>query len=244
MSYEQLVELAAGPSCRLVSSDIFDTVVFRDTTTETQRLAEASRLAARQLGLDPETVTRLRWSLQSSAYQAVALERPSGDASLNRVCAVMAEALGLPVEAADTLRVAEVDTDIRHLRPNSRLLEVLDQIRATGRRIVAVSDTYYSADDLRRMLVAVLGQDPFATVYSSADLGATKHSGSIFEVVTRSEGVEPAAVVHVGDDHGADVVRASAAAWSPLHVRRDRRHRAGRRLGRLRVIPLALRRTS
>lgn len=244
MTYEKLVDLASAPGCQLVSSDIFDTIMFRDSSTETERLAEAGRLAAGQLGLDPLTVVRLRWSMQTSAYQAVALERPAGDASLDRVCAVMTDVLGLPPSQAETLRRAEVDTDIRHLRPNRRLLDVLRQIRTAGRRVVAVSDTYYSGTDLHRMLEEVLGLDPFDAVYSSADLGATKHSGSIFEVVATAEHVPPESVVHIGDDRTADLTRARAAAWTPLHVERDRRHHAARRLRRLRIVPLALRRAS
>lgn len=235
----QTIDSAPGT---LISTDLFNTVLLRDHTTETRRLAAAGRRAARRLGLDPDVVVELRWTCHDSAYRAVGIERPHGDATLRDICSTMATALGLDGTAAGVFAEVEVEVDIEHLRPNRRLVDLLDRARAGGVRVVALSDTYYSADDLRRILEAVVGHLPVDAVYSSADLGRTKHAGGVFDLVAAAEGVDPSAVVHVGDDLLADVTRARAASWTATHLPRGTAYRAVALAGRLLSVPARLRR--
>jgi FMN phosphatase YigB (HAD superfamily) len=227
----------------MISTDLFDTVLLRDHTIESARLATAARRAAGRLGVDAAALTRLRWSLQGQAYQAVAMERPEGEASLAAICRTAAAALGLRAEAALLLRRTELEVDAEHLRPNRPLLTVLERAASTGRRVIAVSDTHYSADDLRWLLDTVVGPHSFAAVHSSADLGLTKHAGGIFAEVARLENVEAGRILHVGDGVGPDVRMAEAAGWTAVHLPRDRRHRAGKLAGKAIALPTKLRAT-
>ncbi|SDN55434.1 HAD family hydrolase [Geodermatophilus sp. DSM 45219] len=242
MSLAALSVLIASAPGTVISTDLFNTVLLRDHTTETRRLAAAGRRAARRLGLDPAVVVELRWTCHDSAYRAVGIERPHGDASLRGICSTMATALGLDGAAAGVLADAEVEVDVEHLRPNRRLVDLLDGARARGVRVIAVSDTYYSTDDLTRILDAVVGHLPVDAVYSSADLGSTKHAGGIFDLVAAAEGVDPSAIVHIGDDLLADVTRARAALWTPTHLPRGTAYRATALVGRLVSVPARLRR--
>ena len=238
----ELAELADPSRCDLLSSDLFDTVLLRDSSTETARFAEVGRRAAPLTGVDANALVSLRWTTQASVYRAVAVERPDGEATLVTIARTMATALGLGAGGAELLRRVEVEVDSRHLRPNIPLLQVLDRIRRSGVPVVAVSDTYYSGADLRQILDDVVGEHPFRAVYSSADLGATKHAGSIFTRVTEQEQVAAARVVHVGDSPTADVRRAAAAGWTTVHLPRSASHQRRQRLGRLQALPLPVRR--
>jgi hypothetical protein len=53
----------------LVSTDLFDTVLLRDHTIGAERLAEVCRRVGPLLGVGADVLTRLRWSMQSSAYR-------------------------------------------------------------------------------------------------------------------------------------------------------------------------------
>src|SRR5690348_3780451 len=90
----QVAERIATARPAVLSTDLFDTVLLRDRTTESRRLALAARRAATRLGADPAVLTRLRWSFHDSAYRAVAMERPEGEAALSDICATIAAALG------------------------------------------------------------------------------------------------------------------------------------------------------
>ena len=241
MSLSALASAIKTSGHGLLSTDLFDTVLLRDHTIESDRLAIACRRAAPRLGADPDVLTRLRWSFHDNAYRAVAMERPEGDAALSAICATIAESLGLGTAAARILHDVEVDVDIEHLRANRPLLDLFDRAARSGMRVIAVSDTYYDEADLRRIVGSVVGRNPFAAVYSSADVGLTKHAGRIFDLVAARENVVASSILHVGDNHHADVEMARAASWTAVHLPRDRRHRRAKLAGRMLALRVKMR---
>ncbi|MFC0681415.1 HAD family hydrolase [Lysobacter korlensis] len=238
MSIHQLISAIDDPAHRIVSTDLFDTVLLRDASVQDGRLAEACRRGAAIVGVDPAVLTRLRWSVHSSAYRAVAVERPEGDASLAAIWATIATSLGLEDAAVQTLRDIEVDTDIDHLTANRPLLSVLERAAASGKRVVAVSDTYYSAGDLHRILGKVVGRSPLHAVYSSSDLGSTKHAGGMFARVAELEQTPTSSMLHLGDSWHADVAMARAAGCTAVHLPRagSRRRMLGKAANRARLL--------
>jgi len=242
MSFSAVARALESPTKSLISTDLFDTVLLRDHTIESERLAIACLRAAAEIDIDPTALTRLRWSFHDIAYRAVAMERPLGDAALISICRAVAAALGRGEAEAQILRRTEVAIDIEHLRPNRPLVDALTRAATAGVRIIAVSDTYYAADDLRHILRTVVGPNPIAAVYASADLGLTKHAGGMFVEVARREGVDPEQIVHIGDSATADVEQARAAAWTAVHLPRDHAGRTKKLIGKAVAIPVKIRR--
>ncbi|WFG44922.1 HAD-IA family hydrolase [Pseudonocardia alni] len=229
----------------VVSSDLFDTVLLRDHSGEAGRLAAAARRGAHRIGADPRTVTRLRWAFHRTAYLGVAMTRPEGDTRLDTICTAVADALGRDAAAARALADTEVEVDAEHLRPNRALLGLLQRAaERAGAPLVAVSDMYYSADQLRTLLQTVLGTQPFARIHVSSEIGLTKHHGGLYDEVARREGVAPETILHVGDNHAVDVRNARAASWAAVHVPRGRAHGLVRLAGRIVSAPSALRRSA
>lgn len=227
----------------LLSTDVFDTVLLRDGTTETQRFAIAATRVARRVGVDSVAMRRLRWDSHDAAYRAVALADSSREATLSGIAALMASALGVDAGAAQAIADIEVEADIEHLRANAPLVDALLAARAGGTRVVAVSDTWYSGADLRRMFASLLSEDPYDEVYSSADLQCTKHGGGLFTLVAEREGVEPSRVLHIGDNPVADVRNANAAGWRSLHTPRSAAFRVHKLLGAAAALPVAFARS-
>ena len=243
MSLTALAEAIQATRYDLLSTDLFDTVILRDHTIESDRLAIACRRSAARLGVDPSALTRLRWSLQHTAYRAVSIERPGAEASLSAICRTAATALGLGEEAARFLHQTEVDVDIEHLRPNRGLLEFLDRVTRSGVRVIAVSDTYLDQADLHRILDSVVGPHPIAAVYSSADLGLTKHRGGVFAAVAERENVPAERIMHIGDNYQVDVRMAQHAGWHAVHLPRHRWGQVKKTLGKVLAVPTKMRTT-
>ena len=237
MSLTALAEAIEATRYDVLSTDLFDTVLLRDQTIESGRLASACRRSAARLGVDPAALTRLRWSLQGIAYRAVTIERPEAEASLSAICRTMSTALGLSEGAARDLQQTEVVVDIEHLHPNRPLLELLDRVRRSGTRVIAVSDTYLDQADLHRILDSVLGAHPIAAVYSSADLGVTKHRGGVFAAVAEQENIPAERILHVGDNYQVDVRMARHAGWHAVHLPRHRSDQVKKNLGKVLALP-------
>lgn len=246
MPQRALDALLRDPRTRVLSLDVFDTVLLRDSSTETERMYQAAVGAADELGVDAESLARLRWLSHDNAYRVVAMERPGGDARFAQMCAATVALLGLGADAAEALRRKELEVDAAHLRPHTQLLDVIDRTRSArpDLRIIAVSDIYYSAHDIRTLLRSVVGRDPFDAIYTSGDLDATKRDGGIFGHVARREQQQPDAFVHAGDTRGADVREPRAAGWRSTHLPASTHAEAARILGRIRSIALKRRRVA
>jgi FMN phosphatase YigB (HAD superfamily) len=217
----------------LLSVDVFDTVLLRDLSGQSERFAEISSLATKSLAIrgqivDARPMTSLRMALHDQAYRAASIERPLGEVLLNDVHALQARLLNGGPEIVALLREAELSIERRRLSPNRRLLQTLKQFASSGKRVIAVSDTYYATDDLVELIGAVLGYNPFLHVYASSDVGLTKHAGGIFAAISTRERTAGGRILHVGDDVHADIAMARAAGWRAIHLPRPAAVRAAR----------------
>jgi predicted HAD superfamily hydrolase len=223
----------------ITSIDIFDTVLLRDATCEKRRFLAVARLSSQKLtklgiGVSPNLVLRSRREAQFLGYRALEAEKPDGDLTLGDILKSQAGLLGLDTATvAPELEAAELEIECTVLRPNKPLLRSLSDASAQGKRIIAISDTYLSAVHVGWLLDRIIGAHPIDAIYTSADLGLTKRSGSIFKAVIEREGVSPADLNHMGDDHTADLVRPVAAGLSATHLPRPRALRLLRRLNAL-----------
>lgn len=242
MASGELEGVLVGGHHRIISTDLFDTVLLRDTSTESERLAAGCRRAAATLHVDPEMLVRLRWSCQELAYRAVAVEGGTGEASLAAICSVMSSAIGLGADAAAHLREAEISVDLEHLRPNRAMVRILATAADARKRVIAVSDTYYAESDLRRLLDSVVGSSVISAVYSSSDIGYTKHAGGLYDEVASREGMAGEKILHVGDNWAVDVLKARAAGWQAVHLDRGRGRRVAKLMGKVRAVPEHVRR--
>lgn len=221
---------------RIVSCDVFDTLLHRDHRSEARRfrdiasLASARLVVARQILREPALVFQVRREVQREAYRALALTRPSGDVRFADMIDAMARMMALDEDGARILHEAELAVELRQLRPNRRLLDWLAGQKALGYRIIAVSDTYHPAGTIAALLGTLAPGHPVAAIYTSADLDATKRSGALFPAVLHAEQARACEILHLGDDPTADVAMPRAAGLSTRHLTRPTHLRLTRKL--------------
>ncbi len=156
-------------------------------------------------------------------------------------------ALGVPPE-----RIEDAVGALSHLADRSRsgqilwsqptpdALETIEALRSAGIAVIVVTNSDgHAAENLRDAGVCRTSPGPGATVtdiVDSGQVGSEKPDTGIFIVALERAGVEPTAVVHVGDMVSTDVIGATAAGITPVHLDparrcRDRAHRHIRTLG-------------
>lgn len=208
----------------LVSVDLFDTILLRDHRCERRRfllMARQASAALQRAGYDVpvEALYRSRRDAQRLAYRALELIRPEGDVPLARIYHMQTTILGLPPGVAELLKAAELSFEASSLRPNRSLLRLLARLRASGKRVIAISDIYLPHEDLCVLLDRVAPGHPIDAVYCSAELNLTKRSSELFRAVMDLEGAQAGRVLHLGDDRRADLEMARRAGlqsrWLP-----------------------------
>ncbi len=230
-----MISLGANPP-RIISCDIFDTVLQRNAVSEANRVVLIARCAAemlakeRGLTVEVDALRRARIDVQRYAYRAVDLLHPTGEVKFSSMMATMAASLGLDHSAAELLARAEIATEATQLCANQSLIAWLTKRAAEGIRIIAISDTWHDSATIGDLLRALAPDHPVAKVYTSADLGATKRSAAIFPAILAQEGVAAGDIVHIGDDVTADVTMPRSAGLRAHRIDRPTLAIIGRRI--------------
>ena len=100
---------------------------------------------------------------------------------------------------------AELEVESEILVPDLDVVALLTLARDSGKTLVAISDTYFSQVQLRRLFAQpVLGDLLFDRIFTSSD-HRTNKSGGLFEIALRALGIQAAEMVHLGDNHEADI---------------------------------------
>ncbi|MGY2051385.1 HAD family hydrolase [Methylobacterium sp. JK268] len=229
----------AGEWPTIVSCDVFDTLLLRDLSCETDRFAAVAheavgRIAAQSgIAVDVEAVLLARLAAHHFAYRALDALHPGGEVRFGDLADAMASILGLGPAGAAIIADAEIAVEASHLRPNHQLIAWLRGQAAAGVRIIAVSDTWHDAQTIAYLLDRVAPGNPVAAIYTSADCDATKRRAGLFRHVLATEGVGPDQILHIGDDAVADEAQARAAGLRTKRVVRSGFVRFGRRTGTL-----------
>lgn len=209
---------------RVISVDMFDTLLLRNTKSELCRFYEISKLQASHLrafdiNISPCDLLSSRLFAAKIRYQTAAKGSKEREPDLSSIFQVMFNMLGfygrVPIE--DFLDI-EVHYECENLSLNLELFSILKSF-SLDKKIIVVSDTYLSKVLLEKLLSYFLGGF-YCDVYVSCDLSLTKRFGGIFEHICEKEGCCPSAILHVGDNYISDYVNPIRCGLNAFHLNR------------------------
>lgn len=118
---------------------------------------------------------------------------------------------------SESFKQSEFSSEIRVQYINKKTLKALYKLKKEGYQIFCVSDFYTSTELVEKFI----SHHGFAAVYDgvfvSSDVGASKHSGSLYKNLLEQLGVEPSEVVMIGDNKKSDVLNARKAGIHAIH---------------------------
>jgi FMN phosphatase YigB (HAD superfamily) len=206
----EIAERSAKPAIRAISTDIFDTLVWRGVPKPVDAfIAVADRL--RGLGMLSDALTLEAFGALRNEAETTARERRlrnHGQIEINLTEIYSLMPRWIFGGNAEPLAAARVEFDVEKdlIVPDVDVVALLDEARALGKLLVAVSDTYFSAAELSALLAQpALASLEFDRVYTSSDYRVNK-SGGLFEIALRDLEMAPGQVLHFGDNVEADVL--------------------------------------
>jgi FMN phosphatase YigB (HAD superfamily) len=221
---DRLTAAVSDPAVELVSLDVFDTLLLRDTEPELARFGGIARVqdaALRRAGFPspgPGPLYRARLQVHKQAYDAAAAT--GGEARHDDILRRLCRHCALDEALVPELVRAEVAYEAGRLVANRPLLAWLGRL-APRLRLVLVSDMYLATADLRHLLAAVTPELSALPLYVSAELQRTKRQGGLFPFLAAAERVAPTAILHIGDHPLADVVQPVRAGYRAVHLPRS-----------------------
>lgn len=219
-----LRRLGSAPSCRLLTIDLFDTLLLRGIRPEIARFkALADRLETmiecREQNISAAAILEARLLCSRLAYQAASPVQSAREAKIEDVLRMQVACLAMQPRMQKDFLDHELALEAASLCVNRPLVNACRRLMTNGLRMAIVSDMYLDAPSLRRLL-RHHGLDDFAeNVYVSAEFGVSKASGHLFGVVAERETTPYSAMLHVGDNFRADYLaprrHGMDAIWLP-----------------------------
>jgi FMN phosphatase YigB (HAD superfamily) len=215
--------MLSGPDVRVLSLDVFDTMVWRQAPEPVDVFPIVGHRMSRVGLLAPHVTPRIFQKLRVAAEERARARRDEGgggvEVALRDIYAEMPPFL-VNGTTPDDLAAVELAVEGEVLVPDLDVIELVRAARSQGKQVVAVSDTYLSEAELRALLEpSFSGDTALDRVYSSSDRGVGKTSG-MFEIVLQELGVAPRQLVHVGDNELSDVESPSKLGIPAVHFKR------------------------
>lgn len=197
------------PQVRVLSVDVFDTLLMRNEKPELMRFQEVAVqqsqfLAERGRKLKVKDLYHARVSSAHVCYQTAPCNHGERDARLIDIFRVLIESMHLTNWiTVEELLYIELLYERKNLQLNQDLLDFL-QKRGSGKKIVLTSDIYFREAELA-WLVGEFVSCFWDNIYASCDYSMTKRGGGLFKLLCKNEGVTSAQVLHIGDNRQSDV---------------------------------------
>jgi FMN phosphatase YigB (HAD superfamily) len=215
-------EVAAG-SISLVTSDVFDTIAFRPTVTPVavfEQIGESFFARGMlQERITPQAFGRLRAVAERKARVRRHAEFGDPEVSSHEIYRELTAVLALGVTPADAVDVeVEVERDV--LVPNLDVVAALTWVADQGVPVIAVSDSYFSADQIRALFAQPVLEDlVLEQIVTSSDRRRNKGGGLLEELIGEL-GIATSRLAHIGDHPESDVIVATRVGARPVHLDR------------------------
>jgi FMN phosphatase YigB (HAD superfamily) len=186
----------------LASFDVFDTLLSRTTgSPESTFLQLGHRLRGQNLiACSGAAFASLRAQAEQRAF-----ENAGGFDSNVQLTEIYAElALGIDIDAS-VVMAQELRFEREHLHVIEQGRQRLEHARRLGQHILFTSDMYLNTVQLGSLLDYFGLRKPGDQLLVSSDYGASKRSGALFRHLRESTIVDPAQIVHHGNDRHSDI---------------------------------------
>ncbi|MCR5545527.1 MAG: glycosyltransferase [Lachnospiraceae bacterium] len=177
---------------QVVSFDVFDTLLFRKVN-EPEIIFD---IVGDDFGI--HGFRSLRKRAQNEISEKLNQKYGYPHANLDEIYQYLRENESVDVDW-DLVKAHEIQVEKDSLVANEEMREVMDYAYSKGKRIVATTDMYLSAQTIGDFLVAN-GFQAITDIYCSADERAAKFNKELFRVVSEKENIPYKKILHVGDN--------------------------------------------
>ena len=200
-----------------ISFDIFDTLIFRRTAPDWQALAQTSEyismlLSSNGVRAHVAEIDYLRNNYASFSGQIHISSGGSNEYKIRDIIASILRHFGVSEEKnpclCEQIVKNELEREMCSIVLNKEALATLKKLKENGKKIIAISDMYFSEKDIRSILEHVGILDYFEKIFVSSEFNMTKADGKLYKQVVKELKIEPNNILHIGDNLHSDIAMA------------------------------------
>ncbi len=218
---EKIKKAIYNDSVKLVSFDIFDTLVVRpflepvdlfDVIDKYFRKLSNNKTATefKNMRIDSESLARKNKSKEKAN---------SEDITLDDIYITMKKRYRLEDEWIEKLKKYELEQELRFCTKRYTGFELYEFSVFLGKRVVCTSDMYLDEKFLEKMLKNC-GYKDIDKVYVSSHFDKTKASGKLYTIVSEKEKVNYKNIIHIGDNYVSDYQNAKKLGIQAYQLRK------------------------
>jgi len=213
------------------SFDVFDTLLRRRIDPPElvkQLVAEhISELLARSgTPVSPKEISTHRTRVEEALWRKAESGGRDADYCLDDVMAETLKAIKAEhVLGSEQIVNYEIGLEKIAAQPMPGALEVLSYLKSIGKRVICISDSYLSANQMSSILEHHGFLQYIDKLYVSSDVGKRKSTGRLFQYVIEKEDKR---IVHIGDNHDSDYIMPKKLGIKALwfHSRSEQRRKS------------------
>ncbi|NWH06757.1 HAD-IA family hydrolase [Desulfobacter latus] len=200
----QKIPLKIPENIKIISFDLFDTLVMRKTDPPEETIKRTCEKISRMglIHLSGKKIFELRQKIEKKLRQKSLNSGFDSEISIEDMYLEMIKKTATNLSAKQLLDI-ELSVELNLLFTNPGIKTVLEQLKEEYRLIIT-SDTYYPLWMLRCCLEEVGLFDYFDKIYCSSDIKLNKGSGNLFKCILEYENVSSDQIVHLGDNALSD----------------------------------------
>ncbi len=194
----------ASPEVKVVSFDVFDTLLLRPFWKPVDLFKFLDREATGLLGaFDEIKFSEYRKEAEKKA-RLIAKQKNLEDVKLTEIYTVLKNEEIFPESVTDALMAKEMELERRFCYARKSAVELVKYAISKGKRIIAISDMYLPSEFIGQLLEK--NEIPLPErVFVSCEVGYGKASGKLYDSVLDTLKIEKSEIVHIGDNIITDV---------------------------------------
>lgn len=211
----EIEKIASRTDSRVISFDVFDTILLRQSQCESRRIWNASKSFARKHNFNVMDLFIARYDAAKIAYSVSPLLNENREGRFELMANLVCESIGI-TELVNEYIENEIYCESNQVKISPLYSAIVNHFNE--HQIIFVSDMYLEQDKITRLL-NFHGIATTNNVFSSADgLGSKRGSARIFKNIESIFSVPSHQIIHMGDSKISDYENSIKNNWNAVFL--------------------------
>lgn len=205
---------------RVISFDIFDTLLKRDVNGEKEIFCIIQNLLSENNSCYSKNFVNERFKAEKNAKEI----NSTSEVTLHDIYkSFLYKGRKLSEEDVDYLCRTEVEAECSICCINPKIRELMDYCNKNNKTVILTSDMYLSSVNIKKILekCGIEESRDYKYLFVSSDLQKSKLSGSLYKYIAGFLKTKPKDIIHIGDAWRSDYLKARSNGFEAVHIPGD-----------------------